>query len=88
MKWVGLCFILALLLTADGTASTDSLVRASPDIIYVDGDATGLNDGKSWADAFNHLQDALAVAETGDENMGGRGRLQTRSGWRQYSRGP
>lgn len=35
--------------------------------VYVDVDASGLNDGTSWADAFVHLQDALSVAESGDE---------------------
>ncbi|MHC4622373.1 MAG: FG-GAP-like repeat-containing protein [Planctomycetota bacterium] len=34
---------------------------------YVDGDATGANDGSSWADAFNYLQDALAAATSGDQ---------------------
>lgn len=36
-------------------------------ILYVDADATGANDGSSWADAFNYLQDALATAYYGDE---------------------
>ncbi|MBK7872228.1 MAG: hypothetical protein IPJ74_16915 [Saprospiraceae bacterium] len=31
-------------------------------IMYVDEDATGANDGTSWMDAYNDLQDALAVA--------------------------
>jgi hypothetical protein len=35
--------------------------------IYVDDDAAGANDGSSWADAYNYLQDALAVAIGGDE---------------------
>lgn len=30
--------------------------------IYVDADASGSNNGSSWADAYNYLQDALAVA--------------------------
>ncbi len=36
-------------------------------IIYVDDDANGANDGSSWTDAFNYLQDALAAANDGDE---------------------
>jgi len=36
-------------------------------IIYVDDDAPGANDGSSWADAYNFLQDALAIAQSGDE---------------------
>jgi hypothetical protein len=44
------------------------MVSAStPDIIFVDADATGANNGTSWADAFNDLQDALTVASSGDE---------------------
>lgn len=35
--------------------------------IYVDTDAVGANDGSSWADAFNYLQDALGIASTDDE---------------------
>ncbi len=31
-------------------------------IIYVDAAAVGSNDGSSWTDAYNHLQDALAEA--------------------------
>jgi hypothetical protein len=36
-------------------------------ICYVDADATGNNDGSSWSDAFNYLQDALAQATSGWE---------------------
>lgn len=31
--------------------------------VYVDKDATGLNNGRSWANAFTDLQDALAAVE-------------------------
>ena len=32
--------------------------------IYVDDDASGANDGSSWTDAYNYLQDALADANS------------------------
>jgi hypothetical protein len=34
---------------------------------HVDADAWGANTGTNWFDAFNHLQDALAVAAPGDK---------------------
>ncbi|MHC4644517.1 MAG: Ig-like domain-containing protein [Planctomycetota bacterium] len=36
-------------------------------IWYVDADATGTDDGSSWADAFNDLQDGLVAAQSGQE---------------------
>ncbi len=36
-------------------------------IIHVDDDASGPQDGSSWAAAFRYLQDALAGAQAGDE---------------------
>ena len=35
--------------------------------IYVDADAGGANNGSSWGDAYNYLQDGLAVAGDGNE---------------------
>jgi len=35
--------------------------------IYVDADATGANDGSSWGDAYNYLQDALADANSAEK---------------------
>ena len=43
------------------------VIPRPPKIIYVDDDAAGANDGSSWADAYNYLQDALAAAWSGDE---------------------
>jgi hypothetical protein len=40
---------------------------AQPRIIYVDADAAGANDGSSWADAYNYLQDALADANSAEK---------------------
>ncbi|MHC4497986.1 MAG: choice-of-anchor Q domain-containing protein, partial [Planctomycetota bacterium] len=36
-------------------------------VFFVDIDATGANDGSSWADAFQCIEDALEVALVGDE---------------------
>jgi len=35
--------------------------------VYVDVDAAGLNDGSSWANSYNYLQDALADANSADK---------------------
>jgi predicted outer membrane repeat protein len=43
------------------------VVPAFGEIIYVDADAAGANNGSSWADAYNYLQDALMAALAGDE---------------------
>jgi predicted outer membrane repeat protein len=39
-------------------------VAATAKVICVDNDAIGANDGSSWVDAYNHLQDALADANS------------------------
>jgi parallel beta-helix repeat protein len=36
-------------------------------IIYVDADANGLNDGSTWANSYNYLQDALADANSAEK---------------------
>jgi hypothetical protein len=42
-------------------------VPKPPKIIYVDADAGGANNGLRWDDAYNNLQDALAVVESDSE---------------------
>jgi hypothetical protein len=54
-----LLFLISVVLLSGSTAA--QTVR------YVDADATGAADGSSWAEAFVHLQGALAVAAAGDE---------------------
>ncbi len=45
----------------------DMGVYENPTIVFVDVDSVGANNGSSWIDAYNYLQDALAVAFSGDE---------------------
>jgi predicted outer membrane repeat protein len=52
--------VLVLMLAMNGGIATGVT-------IYVDTDATGANNGSTWFNAFNYLQDALAVATSGDE---------------------
>jgi hypothetical protein len=40
------------------------LVPCQAEIVYVDADANGANDGSSWASAYNYLQNALADADS------------------------
>ncbi len=54
--------------TATGTPPTPTpTVRPVPGVVYVAAVVRGANDGTSWNDAFTDLQDALAVATSGDE---------------------
>ncbi|MHC4501629.1 MAG: right-handed parallel beta-helix repeat-containing protein, partial [Planctomycetota bacterium] len=48
-------------------ADVVSVTICSRPIVYVDADANGTNDGSSWVDAYNYLQDALAAATYGDQ---------------------
>ncbi len=45
------------------------------EILFVQQGATGANNGTSWENAYAALQDALTVAQTGDEIWGGPGNL-------------
>jgi hypothetical protein len=52
--------------------------------VYVDQAAAGRQDGSSWAGAFKHLQDALAVVVAGDEIRVAQGQYRPDQGlWRQ-----
>ena len=53
LRWpVCVLFLLMALCTA-----------AMGEVIYVDADADGANDGSSWSDAFTDLQDAIIAAD-------------------------
>ena len=49
------------------TITKDTTTEREPSILHVRQDATGSDDGSSWKNAFNNLQDALATAIAGDE---------------------
>ena len=49
-----------------GFSERDIYAARVPKHLYVDANAFGSNDGATWADAYNCLQDALAVALSGD----------------------
>ena len=49
------------------TANVWLTVNPTPEIWFVDMDATGTADGRSWSNAFNHPQDAVEIAGAGDE---------------------
>jgi predicted outer membrane repeat protein len=56
-KWL-LCLLFLLWMVS---------AAATERVIYVDDDAVGTNNGSSWIDAFSDLQDAITVAQAGDE---------------------
>lgn len=49
------------------TATVSLTVNPTPDIWFVDIDATGTTDGRSWTNAFNHPQDALDIGGASDQ---------------------
>jgi len=53
---------------ANDTDKTDSVILTVQNTLYyVDVDANGNDDGTSWTDAYNDLQDALGAVTSGDE---------------------
>ena len=57
--------VLLVLCTLALTGPTPTAAQRG--LIYVDADASGVNNGASWADAYTNLQSALAMAQNGDE---------------------
>jgi hypothetical protein len=55
---IAACLMILVLCSLPSTA-------VAAKVMYVDDDAIGANDGSSWSDAYNHLQNALADANSG-----------------------
>jgi len=72
-RWPGLVLVTAAVLAVaacdNPTGSDAAGGGATPpeNVILVDASATGNEDGSSWSNAFRYLQDALAVATSGNE---------------------
>ena len=62
-------FLVSLLIVFTLLYTPQNKVSATPtsSTWYVDQNAGGLNNGTSWTNAFNNLQDALGSASSGDE---------------------
>ncbi|QRM88141.1 T9SS type A sorting domain-containing protein [Lacinutrix sp. WUR7] len=48
--------------SSSGTYSATGTFQTVNPVLFVNGAATGLNDGSTWTDAFVNLEDALAIA--------------------------
>ena len=59
-----LCALTLLLVTV---FSSQHRLLADNHILYVNDNATGINNGSSWTNAYTKLQDALVAATAGDE---------------------
>lgn len=59
-------FLIAFILAFSAMGIQPTPARAAS-IIYVDANAAGTNNGSSWANAYNKLQDAMAAASSGDQ---------------------
>jgi hypothetical protein len=49
------------------TESTTKVTQHDDTVIFVNDDATGTNDGSTWENAFNDLQDAITYSQEGDQ---------------------
>ena len=66
-KRLGVGLLISVLILFSGLFPSRPPAAGGPTIIYVDTQATGGNDGKSWEDAYNNLYAALFLAGSGSE---------------------
>lgn len=66
-KQILMLVVMVTLLMQTIFGSLPAVAENPSNVIYVKADATGSNNGTSWADAYNSLQSALDIVQSGQE---------------------